>query len=185
MKLTGRQESAAVLLAEDHLTDEEIAQKIGITRRTLAKWKVLPVFSARVHEIGADLASRARNRGIARRERRLATLQALHNRLLKVIEERAADPELAKIPGGKTGLIVRKPIASGGELVGFEYAVDTGTLKELRAISEQAAKELGQLIDRHEHRLIRRIEDLSDEELAALAGTPAEASGSAAPEDEM
>lgn len=183
-RLNGRQEKAAVLVAEDRQKDQEIAEELKITRRTLTNWKALPRFSARVQEIGEELASRARNRGIARRERRLASLQALHNGLLRVIEERGADPSMAEVPGGRTGLLVRQFKVSGDTVV-TEYAVDTGTVRELRAVQEAAAKELGQLIDRHEHRLIRRIEDLTDEELAALAGITDEAPATGTPTGEM
>lgn len=167
-RLTGRQEKAAVLLAEDRYSDEQIAAKIGATKRTVANWKRQPLFAARVDDIVKELAAMARRRGIARRERRLAVLQETHNKLLQVIEERAADPTLADIPGGSTGLIVRKPVTSLGVVAGYEYAVDTGTIRELRAVQEQAAKELGQLADRHELRVIRSFRDLTDEELETM-----------------
>jgi hypothetical protein len=190
-KLTGRMERAAVLVAEDHLFDEAIAAKVGVTRRTLAGWKQQPLFAARVQVVTGELADRARYRGIARRERRLAVLQETHNKLLQVIEERSADPDLADAAGGKTGLIVRKPVVFGAKVVGFEYAVDVPTIKQLQSLQEQAAKELGQIVERREHRVIRTLDDilreLSDEELeaamAASGGGPIAAldgSGSAA-----
>jgi len=166
--LTGRQEKAAVLVAEDYRSDEQIAAKVGVSKRTLAFWKRQPQFVERVDGIVRELAAMARRRGIARRERRLAVLQETHNRLLQVIEERAADPTLAEIPGGTTGLIVRKPVTSMGVVAGYEYTVDTGTIRELRAVQEQAAKELGHLAERHEYRAIRTLKDLSDEELEAI-----------------
>jgi transposase-like protein len=168
-KLTGRQEKAAVLAAEDRYSVERIAEKIGVTRRTLALWRQQPLFAARVWELTEELATLARRRGIARRERRLAVLQETHNKLLQVIEERAADPTMSEIPGGLTGLVVRKPVISTGKVAGHEYAVDNCTIAELRKVQEQAAKELGQLVERHEHRVISSLRDLSDEELEALA----------------
>lgn len=176
-KLTGRQEKAAVLVAEDHFSNERIAQEIGITRRTLDFWKRQPQFMNRVAEIMREMAALARRRGIARRERRVAVLQETHDKLLRVIEERGADPTMTDIPGGRTGHVVRKAIVSAGELVGYEYAVDTATIKQLQSIQEQAAKELGHLVDRHEHRVIRSLEDLTDEEIEAIAareGIPAD-----------
>lgn len=174
-KLTGRVERAAVLVAEDHFSDEAIAAKVGVTRRTLTRWRQVPLFTARVQVLTAELADRARHHGIARRERRLAVLQETHNKLLQVIEERAADPGLADVPGGKTGLVLRKPVVFGAKVVGFEYAVDTGTIRELRAVQDQAAKELGQIVERSEHRVIRTLDDilreLSDEELESFAAS--------------
>jgi transposase len=41
-KIPGREElqvQAAILIAEDDLSDSEIAQRCGITRRTLMRWK--------------------------------------------------------------------------------------------------------------------------------------------------
>jgi hypothetical protein len=167
-KLTVRQRRATVLVAEDQLTDEEIAREVGITRRTLAIWKNQLLFVECVRQAGADLWNAAMRRGIARRDRRLAALQKVHNRLLAVIEARAADPDMKSIPGGSTGLIVRKPVTSAGTVAGYEYAVDTGTIAEIRKVQELAAKELGQLTERHEHRVIRSFRDLTDDELQAM-----------------
>ncbi len=52
---------------------------------------------------------------------------------------------MEKVPGGKTGLIVRqiKAVGSGaGMKIVPEYVLDTGLLKELRAHEQQAAGEL-------------------------------------------
>ena len=62
---------------------------------------------------------------------------------------------------------MRKAVVSAGALVGYEYAVDTGLLREIRGIQEQAAKELGQLVEKQEMK-IRSLKDLSDEELDAI-----------------
>lgn len=168
MKLTNSKlEEAAALVAEDARSDEQIAAQLGITRSTLATWKSRPGFAARVDEISRAFAEVVLKRGIARKAYRVNTLANVHSRLLTVMEERAADPSLADIPGGKTGLVVRKAVVSAGALVGYEYAVDTGLLKELRGIQEQAAKELGQFVEKKELR-IRSVRDLSDEELNAI-----------------
>jgi Helix-turn-helix of insertion element transposase len=175
MKLTNEKlEAAAVLVAEDSHSDEQIAAQLGITRSTLATWKTRPEFAARVDEVCSEFAEVALKRGIARKEYRMNTLANMHSKLLTVMEERAADPDLANIPGGNTGLIVRKAVVSAGALVGYEYAVDTGLLRELRAIQEQAAKELGQLVEKRVHRVIRNLRDLTDEELAAIVEAGAE-----------
>ncbi len=44
---------------------------------------------------------------IAIRDDRLAALDDRRRRLHQVMEERAADPSMADVPGGKTGLLVR------------------------------------------------------------------------------
>lgn len=99
---------------------------------------------------------------LAIRENRIAHVQARHRLLNQVIEERGAEMELCEscqrpedehpwqdelrgctrfhaIPGGSTGLIVRKLKATG-----TEYAVDTGVLSELREMEKHIAIELGQ-----------------------------------------
>ena len=47
-------------------------------------------------------------------------LEDLHNKLLDVIDARAADPDIQKLPGGSTGLVVRtlKSVRKGD---GFEF----------------------------------------------------------------
>jgi hypothetical protein len=104
-------------------------------------------------------------RGIARKDYRINCLANVHSKLLTVIEERAADPSMADVPGGKTGLMV-KTFKVSGETVMTEYAVDTGTIKELRGIQEQVAKELGQLVEKRETKI--SLKDMTDEQLAEL-----------------
>jgi Helix-turn-helix of insertion element transposase len=162
------QEKAAQLLAEGRYELGEIAEKIEVDRVTLYRWRKDPEFAARVEEISREFAAAALKRGLARKEYRVNTLANLHSKLQEVIEERAADPVLANIPGGQTGLIVQQFKVSG-ETVIPEYAIDTGLIKEIRAIQEQVAKELGQLVEKKEMK-IRSLEDLSDEELDAIIG---------------
>lgn len=49
--LTSAQERAAILLGIDELNDADIAQEVGVSRRTLARWKNLPAFDARVQAV--------------------------------------------------------------------------------------------------------------------------------------
>jgi len=53
---------AAVLLDEDAWTDERIAAALGISRRTLARWKTRPEVA-----FALDMAGLARARDLARR----------------------------------------------------------------------------------------------------------------------
>lgn len=169
---TAKHERAVPLVAEDKLSDEEIAAELGITRQWLDKWKRDPQFRERVEAYREEVRAALVARGIREKENRIRTYNDIHGKLLQVIEERAADPNLAHVPGGKTGLVVAKPIlakvyeeaavelgdpenpeyVSDREYLGsvkrsvieFEYAVDTGTLKELREVSKQAAIEVGE-----------------------------------------
>lgn len=146
-KWTKRKEQAAVLLAEDELTDQEIAQRLGIGRTTLFSWKSHAEFTARLAEVSQTIGNVTMRRAIAKKARRVSALNDRWNKLHKVIEERAADPTLADIPGGKTGLIVRqtKGIGKGKTFqVVEEYAVNIGLLKLLNDTERQAAQECGQ-----------------------------------------
>ena len=150
---TKKREKAAHFIAEDSLSDEKIAEELGITRRTLARWKSEPRFIARIEAIASAYAKRVLSRGIARKERRVAVLNELHEKMLQVISERAANPELESVPGGKTGLITKmlKGIGKGEDFqVVAVYEVDTDTVKEIRALQDQVAEELGQRVERKE-----------------------------------
>src|SRR5258706_9958014 len=54
MKLrTAKREEGAQLVSEDRLTDAQIAEKIGISRQQLTRWKANKAFAARVEELTA------------------------------------------------------------------------------------------------------------------------------------
>ncbi len=202
---TGRREEAALLVAQDDLTNEEIAARLGVTRRSLQVWKEAPEFAARVRELVTAMAEAVKGQGIAERQNRVAALNDRWEKLHGVIAARAK--EMAGVPGGDTGLLVREvrlvkvylvmpegegqtggpgdgeraggggkwgqpsprpsPRGRGGEremegdgeelgpgrrvVQVAEYAVDVGLLKELREHEKQAAIELGQWEEKHEH----------------------------------
>jgi hypothetical protein len=154
MKLANkRREQAAQLLAEDRFPDEKIAELCQISLACLSKWKKRPEFAGRVAELTAVYGERVLKFGLARRERRLAVLSDMHERILTLIEARSKDPEMATVPGGPTGLLVKTNKFSrvGKSLQVYEeFKADMGLLRELRAIEEQAARELGQWRDKHE-----------------------------------
>jgi hypothetical protein len=167
---TKDRECAAILLAEDELSDDEIASQVGISRSTLSRWKEREAFQTRIAEHAAHINAAMLRLAIAKRHKRVQVLDDLHTKLLTITEERAGEyARLAEeqaseseaqqvfrqmfggrgeIPAGAgTGLIVRqlKQIGAGKTAqVVEEFAVDTGLIRELRALHEQAAKELGQ-----------------------------------------
>lgn len=152
-KWTPSREKAALLLSEDELTDEEIAEQVDIVRSTLSEWKLRKEFSARVQENIDEIRRRIRSRGIAIIENRVRHLQRRHDLMNQVIAERGDSPEMQAVPGGRTGLLVHnvKAIGSGENAERVDlYEVDTGLLKELREHEQQAAKELGQWAEKHD-----------------------------------
>lgn len=143
---TARREQAALRVAEDSLSDEEIAQELGIVRRTLALWKACPEFQARSQAIVEASRVALEAEYIASKRIRLNILKDIHGRMEAVIRERAAAPDMQDVPGGKQGILVHqvKGIGKGEDFqVVDEYAVDTGLLKEMREWMKQAAQERG------------------------------------------
>jgi hypothetical protein len=146
---------AAALVAEDRLTDEEIAARVGSSRPQLWRWQQHPEFAARVDKIIARMDAAASRKAIARKGARIAALNDRWSKMLAVIEDRACDPEMAAARGGDTGLLVKqRRCVGGGDNAEFvdEFSVDTGLLKEIREHEKQAAQEMGQWTQQHEHR---------------------------------
>jgi transposase-like protein len=167
---------AIALLAEGRISYAEIAGQIGVDVRTLARWRIDEKFAARVEALRAELDAACMQRALARKEYRIGQLAERHSELRRVIESRAtAEIDASDLAAGMdTGLVCKKAVVSAGKLMSYEYEVDTGTLRELRAIEEQVAKELGQIVSRQEltgkdggplqHLL--PVERLSDEQIA-------------------
>jgi hypothetical protein len=157
-----RREQAAQLLAEDRHNDVKIGELCGIHVVTLYKWKKRPEVAARIAELTQIYADRALKQGLAQRDKRVAVLRQMHDKLLTIIEERAADATLATVPGGKTGLVVRAVKVIGKQVV-ETFITDTKLVKELRETGEQIARELGQWQERIE------VEDTSLADIMAKA----------------
>ena len=146
---------AVALLADGELTDREVAAQVGVNRPTLWRWRQHPDFAARVRQITERAAEELERYAIARKVRRMRSYDERWRELQRVIAERAAGPAMQSVPGGKTGLLVRrvKSIGAGVNVREVEeYELDTGLLKELRGLEKQAAVEAGQWATKHEVR---------------------------------
>jgi hypothetical protein len=149
---TEQKERAALLIAQDALTDELIAADVGIDRSTLSRWKLGAEFIARVQAILKEIHEKLVARGIAEKQNRIDALNRRWKLMDDVIRQRAENLSSVK-GGGNTGLLVRqvKGIGSGEAFQMIEeYAVDTGLLKELREHEKQAAIELGEWSEKRE-----------------------------------
>jgi hypothetical protein len=85
---------------------------------------------------------------------RVCALEDRWLRLQQVIVERAASAEMQRVPGGRTGLLTHavKGIGAGENFqVVDAYDVDASLLREMREIEKQAAQEVGQWTEKHEH----------------------------------
>jgi hypothetical protein len=137
---------AAALVAQEKLTEVEIAKKVGVSRRSLQNWKTEPEFQAEVRKHYDAWRDHLMERGVASKERRLYRLNDRWRRLQTVIDERAKDPRFQNVAGGKTGALCYtvKTVGSGTDArVVPIYEVDVGLFREIREIEAQAAQELG------------------------------------------
>jgi hypothetical protein len=98
---------------------------------------------------------------LARKTGRAMILADILALLWEIIDARAADPLMAGIPGGKTGLLVVKMKCVGGRMIG-EPRVDVKLIRELRAVVEQIRKELGQITEKSQA-------DLKQERVRAMS----------------
>lgn len=150
---TKRREEAAKLVAEDELTNEQIAECLGVTRQCLDKWKRHPDFQGRVAQLLAEIRAAILAEGIADRVKRVRAQNDRWDRMRRVIDERAEDPQFQDVAGGRTGLIVHnvKGVGKGEDFRLIDlYEVDTGLLAEMRATEKQAAQELGQWTEKRD-----------------------------------
>lgn len=101
------------------------------------------VIQSRIRELQERAANVAVMGAAFDRSERIARLEKRARELDQIIAERASDGELQAIPGGSTGHVWYTWKAAGRELC-KEYGVDLGLLKELRAIEQQIAQEMGE-----------------------------------------
>lgn len=145
---TPLREQAAALLAAGGHTYEEVATSVGVTRRTLTRWRCVPEFAARIEEdrqrIAVEVRERVVTREVADRVERVERLNRRWKQILQFTEDRGRRPEMADIPGGRTGIVtVRSKRIGEGETV-TEYELDIALLAAERETQREAARELGQ-----------------------------------------
>lgn len=121
---------AAQLLAEDELTDHEIAARVKKSRQWLSELKRLPQVQERIRETRQAIADAIMQHGIAVKANRIAGLDRLADEVRAVIDER--------------GMIERTTTTTeSAEIVRERFARELPA--ELRAIYRAVAEEMGQL----------------------------------------
>src|SRR5205085_97381 len=138
---TAEKERAVGLLAGG--TSHRDIAKQGIARKSLERWKRHPEFVRRVQELVETAREQAKRTLLGKKEARIQILEELYCRQRAIIDERAADPDMQAVPGGKTGLLVRKAVVSSGTLIRYEYVADTALSNEIRKTLQQVAEEVG------------------------------------------
>lgn len=150
---TKQRERAASLVASDYLSDKEIARAVGITERTLERWKTQPAFRDRVASLIDAFRRSVEGKTIADKEARMEAYYQRWIKLHSIVAERGTGEEMVDAPGGKTGYLtcVLRVIGYGDNAERIEeFAVDTGLLRELRELEKQAAIEAGHWKERME-----------------------------------
>ena len=136
-KLTNRQIQAALLVAEDALSDEAIASVAGVTRQALVNWKQRPDFKAEVNAQREAFRARIMAEGFADKAQRIKALNGLATAVLFELSREADD--LA--PQGMYRL--EKKIRANGEIVEQEV-FDKPKADTFRGYLDDIAKELGE-----------------------------------------
>lgn len=112
-----------------------------------SKLQNMPLVSQRIAEIREKISEKVITSTvefeIGDRNHRVKALQDRVLAMRQIVSERSQDPEVQSIPGGRTGHVVltwrnSKKVAE----------VDIALLRELRAHEEQAARELGQWVEK-------------------------------------
>ena len=144
-------ERAAALVAAGNLSDFDVAQQVGVSRRTLARWKEEPEFGQRVTDLVKIAREEAKKYAISDKDARVGATNKRWLIVQEIVMEqlenyaaryRAVDEnEAAQTEAG-----VAKD-KSAEEIVG----VDADLLREARQLEEHAARLLGQWSDKHEH----------------------------------
>jgi transposase-like protein len=150
-ELNAPAEKAAQLIVAGDLTLEEISREVGISSRSLRTWRKDPTFTERIVEIRKEYQDAVRAKGIAVREHRIESYNRRCELLQRLIEARAADPQMFRVPGGDTGLVVvtkweRIPsdIEDEPPTLLPVHAFDAALFREWRELEKQAAQDLGQ-----------------------------------------
>ena len=137
---TAEKERAVGLLAEG-ASHREIAKQ-GVARKSIERWKRHPEFVGRLQDLVGAVREQAKRKLLGKKEFRIQILEELYSRQRAIIDERAADPEMQAVPGGRTGLLLRKTVVSSGTLISYEYVADTTLSNEIRKTLQQVALEV-------------------------------------------
>ena len=142
-KWTAQAIEAVKLVAEKDMSISDIAQTVGADVDTVKKWTERVDFKQAVETFLEAVRQKLEKEGVRQKVNRLNSYNDRWRAMLNLIAARAAD--LADIPGGDTGMIVRD--YKGNVPV---YKFDAALMKELRELEKQTAMEMGDWIEKKE-----------------------------------
>lgn len=164
-KLLPQQERFCVLIASGEVQASAYLQagykcSVKNAGRTAGSLLAKPYIQARIAELSADsnkvkqeqVEAWVSNPEIVDATSRIGRVNELVERRKKLIrftEERGRHPDMFDVPGGRTGYVTLQWKELGKQLI-KTYHADTDLSKEMRAIDEQIAKELGQWIEKRQ-----------------------------------
>ena len=145
-----KRQKAAILLAEDDLTDEQIAAAVKVHRATLDRWKHDPEFAALVGDHRGNIIAEALRLPIAKKHKRVAELNDLNERYHRIIADRAErhTHDMTAPAEAQTGMLVAQPKISANGTIVTEWAFDKSLDSAIKETHKQAATELGQWQER-------------------------------------
>jgi len=158
--LTGRQEKAARLVAEDDLTNEQIATECGVKRQTLDLWKKRPDFISRVFDHTESFKEAALTAGFADKRARLMLLNAMASDIAAMLQAHGYVREEVKM-------------AANGEHISYTV-FDQPAVAQLRGMLDDIAKELGERKTIIDATIKDREIEEAAERLAQRTGQPRE-----------
>ncbi len=157
LRVTGKRDEAAQLVAEGRLTLEAVAEEVGVHRRTISRWLKEYDFMARVQEVVKEFEDQSRGRLLSQRWGRIEKLIDRAEEIEAVFAARrlqdadADDPSVAAQVA--TGHVVKRPKYIGHGKYSerlYEYEADTALLREYRETLKQIAMETGQWSEKAE-----------------------------------
>jgi len=179
--------AAVELLAQGRLTDDAIAERIGVTRMTLHRWRKDPAFAAAVQDAADAIVKALRDEGIANKDNLIAGQIARHTLMVQVIEARAEANRKrnAAVAAGRGGDLDFDGYAAAGAETGLlahtitylrdgrreEWAVDASLLRELRELEKLIATEKGMVDDGKSSAIFKHLDlnKLTDDQLERIA----------------
>lgn len=149
-----RKETFAHLVAQG-FSKTESARRAGYKAANNSGSRVaqLPHVAARIEELKQADGALVCTSGVRSSVARVTAMEQRWVGMRTIIAERAKDPDMQSVPGGRTGLLVKdyKSVGSGATAQIMEiYRIDAPLLYELRAHEEAIAMELGQRVKRSE-----------------------------------
>lgn len=151
-----QREDAAMLLADGSRTDTMVAEILGLRGPTVTKWRRYRAFEERVEYFRRERSVRLAQYSWANKENRVEELNALYDKMRKVIDERAVLVpkfvelhKLGDVPGADTGIVypvIKQFNVGKNAKTYYEFVVDTAIIKQMGATFDQLAEETGQKI---------------------------------------